>query len=272
MVLDDNIDCDVDNNGQSELITISNGGMVSVDAGVYEDCDVQFANISDVESSIIKLAGDTATLTAMLLDLARVPSGYNHVYLLSLDGRIVASSDSIHFDVDTAGRYCIHSLVYDPRPASPNYINVEVIIRVSLLVDDLQGLIVQNDRCASLDATGKCIEIGACGSLGDYVWYDANANGIQDGGEAGMNNIEITLLDTSGNPIDTMVTSNVNGKDGHYKFKDLSPGTYYLSADLPWGMDFSDFQVGSNEEIDNDGNHGRGKGGSRDIMLTSGKK
>jgi hypothetical protein len=63
-------------------------------------------------------------------------------------------------------------------------------------------------------------------SLGDYVWYDKNADGIQDTTEAGIAGVTVTL--TSGGTdgllstlADNTVTSTVTDSDGSYLFSDL---------------------------------------------------
>ncbi len=40
-------------------------------------------------------------------------------------------------------------------------------------------------------------------SLGDYVWEDLNANGIQDDGDTGVEGVTVNLKDEAGNVIET---------------------------------------------------------------------
>ncbi len=42
------------------------------------------------------------------------------------------------------------------------------------------------------DAT-VVVVTGPLGSLGDRVWFDANANGVQDAGESGITGVKVTL-------------------------------------------------------------------------------
>lgn len=73
------------------------------------------------------------------------------------------------------------------------------------------------------------------GSLGDRVWLDADADGVQDPGEEGINGVTVTLLDGDGDVLATQVTSG----DGEYVFEDLGPGTYAVVVDagtLPDGL------------------------------------
>ncbi len=55
-------------------------------------------------------------------------------------------------------------------------------------------------------------------SLGDFVWIDNNANGIQDKGEPGISNIEVVLYDSLLNIIDSKYTDD----SGYYHFNKIS--------------------------------------------------
>ena len=66
------------------------------------------------------------------------------------------------------------------------------------------------------------------GAIGDLVWEDLNANGIQDTGEAGMPGIKVVLTDCQGNRLDSTYTD----PDGNYLF-DPVPAAHYR-------LDFSD--------------------------------
>ena len=65
--------------------------------------------------------------------------------------------------------------------------------------------------------------------LGDFVWEDINANGIQDDGEPGIANVAVILNNCQGNPLDTVYTDN----SGYYLFSGLKPGNYKISLILP---------------------------------------
>jgi len=66
-------------------------------------------------------------------------------------------------------------------------------------------------------------------TIGDFVWNDVNANGVQDGGETGVANVSLTLTGTSGTG--TAVTDHVTTDGtGHYQFSE-APGTYTVSVD-----------------------------------------
>jgi hypothetical protein len=78
-----------------------------------------------------------------------------------------------------------------------------------------------------------CEELPA--SVGNFVWEDKNANGIQNSGESGIQGVEVKLFDSNSNLIDTKFT----GSMGEYLFVDLSPGDYYIEFVKPDGFESS---------------------------------
>ncbi|MBN1399504.1 MAG: hypothetical protein JXA74_01630 [Anaerolineae bacterium] len=96
----------------------------------------------------------------------------------------------------------------------------------------------------------------AVSSISDWVWYDANGNGLQDEGERGLEGAKVTLYQQSANGVelaaDVMVAEMTTGPDGRYAFTALVPGDYYLVFELPEGYNFSPANVGEDERIDSD--------------------
>ncbi len=64
-------------------------------------------------------------------------------------------------------------------------------------------------------------------SVGDYVWEDTDADGVQDGDELGLPGIRIVLTDTLGQPVAETVTD----ENGNYLFDDVVPGCYIVRVD-----------------------------------------
>ena len=91
-------------------------------------------------------------------------------------------------------------------------------------------------------------------SLGDFVWFDANKDGIQDADEVGVPGVTATLtgsagqlpLDASGKTVEP-VTTDANGK---YVFTNLLPGLYALNFTPPAGYSETTTGVGDDPAAD----------------------
>ncbi|MEM7393403.1 MAG: FG-GAP-like repeat-containing protein, partial [Verrucomicrobiota bacterium] len=85
-------------------------------------------------------------------------------------------------------------------------------------------------------------------TLGDYVWEDTNADGIQDGGEPGVSNVLVELYDGSG----TMLLSNtVTDAAGLYFFEGLPNNTNYeIRVTPPESFSFTLLNQGSDDALD----------------------
>ncbi len=94
-------------------------------------------------------------------------------------------------------------------------------------------------------------------SMGNFIWEDMNANGVQDTGENGIEGVTLNLLDNSGNPVDdpnnpgtpyTVVT----GADGSYVFENLIPGDYVVEVIPPAMYNISPQSQGGDVTVDSD--------------------
>lgn len=84
--------------------------------------------------------------------------------------------------------------------------------------------------------------------LGNYVWFDADADGVQDATEPGVPGVTVTLYNVSGTAIRTAITDQA----GYYTFTNLIPGTYSVGfSTLPANRNFTVANIGS-EETDSD--------------------
>ena len=134
-------------------------------------------------------------------------------------------------------------------------------LKVSLGVkDNLAGDIYSNSTGASatgvtLPVLSNSLAVPIVGSsLGDYVWYDKNADGIQDDNEKGIAGVTVKLLDGGGSPVknpanpteDYVVTTDADGK---YSFELLNSGNYIVEFVKPIGFLTSDSANG-NSAID----------------------
>jgi hypothetical protein len=87
--------------------------------------------------------------------------------------------------------------------------------------------------------------------LGDYVFLDANDNGLQDATEQGIGGVNVTLKDASGWVVETAITD----ANGYYYFHDIFPygaTGFSLTFDTPAGYLPAKSNIGSNDAIDSD--------------------
>jgi hypothetical protein len=66
----------------------------------------------------------------------------------------------------------------------------------------------------------------ASATVGDRVWLDADGDGVQDLGEAGIAGVEVTLKDQWGTPLQAVTTDS----QGRYSFTNVPPGDGYFVA------------------------------------------
>ena len=112
---------------------------------------------------------------------------------------------------------------------------------------------------AGFDASDLTIDFGfqvpCSGVLGDFVWDDLNANGLQDAGEPGIAGVEVRLYRAGGSaPVQVTVTDG----NGYYRFTGLCGGDYVVEVNpntLPAGVTWveSPANQGANDEVDSDG-------------------
>ncbi len=102
--------------------------------------------------------------------------------------------------------------------------------------------------------------------LGDYVWFDSNANGLQDTGETGVAGVTVDLLNATGTSVLGVTTTNATG---YYYFSDLAPGTYDVQFFAPTGDNFTITSAGTNRAIDSNANQTTGL--TAPVTLTAGQ-
>jgi hypothetical protein len=95
---------------------------------------------------------------------------------------------------------------------------------------------------------GAIMATGDGAQIGDRVWRDANRNGIQDSGEAGMVGITVTLhLSGTG-----VITATTTDAAGIYTFTHVISGTYAVEFERPTGYVFSPQNEGGDDALDSD--------------------
>ncbi|MCB1209991.1 MAG: hypothetical protein KDK97_11720, partial [Verrucomicrobiales bacterium] len=89
------------------------------------------------------------------------------------------------------------------------------------------------------------------GTIGNYVFLDSNANGIQDTGDTALANVPVNLYQQGGTvPFRTGSTDTL----GRYTFAMLPPGTYFVEfpLSLSSGLTLTAMNQGGNGALDSD--------------------
>jgi hypothetical protein len=97
-------------------------------------------------------------------------------------------------------------------------------------------------------------------ALGDYVWFDANKDGIQDATESGIPGVTVTLYDAAGVAISSAITD----QSGRYFFSNLNPGNYTVGfSTIPGKLVFTlKDVVAAGDAFDSDVDPATGKTGN----------
>ena len=91
-------------------------------------------------------------------------------------------------------------------------------------------------------------------SVGNYVWFDENKDGLQNEPAAnGVNGINVYLYDSGGVLQDSTITQNdLNGHAGYYLFDSIAPANYYIEFEIPTSFSYSLAQQGAGGSDAND--------------------
>ena len=103
-------------------------------------------------------------------------------------------------------------------------------------------------------------------AIGDLVWYDVNADGIQDLGEPGVEGVTVEIFDSVngivGDADDVFVDIVSTDDNGAYRIDGLiGRSEYYLQFHLPDGYSFTSANVGSDDAVDSDADPASGRSG-----------
>ena len=111
---------------------------------------------------------------------------------------------------------------------------------------------------ATLAATGDSNQtidfgfVGNTGAIGNFIWHDQNRDGLQTGGELGLNGVTVNLDGPLG-PRTTVTDIGPGGQLGYYQFTGLIAGTYTVTVDgstIPSGFTPTTINVGGDTATD----------------------
>ena len=235
-------DSNIDAAGKMAPVTLAPGeSNLSLDAGLYRTAELGDRVWFDTNKNGVQDAGEKGVAGVK-------------VTLLDASGNAVGSP----LVTDANGNYLFTNL--KPGAYSVQFDKTSLPIGHVFTGQDLGGddqrdsdanadgrtaqvLLASGDSNHSLDA--GIVALPA--SLGDRVWHDTNANGIQDAGEAGIAGVTVQLKNAAGSVIGSTVTD----ATGYYNFS-VDPGTYSIAVVAPAGYLTTVKDAGSNDALDSD--------------------
>lgn len=151
--------------------------------------------------------------------------------VMDVDGKAVGVATT-----DKDGKYTFGNLPV-LQPGESYTVTIAYPAKYTHTVAQAEGTTKDNDSSTGSASSGDLIKDGdkdssldfglvyATVAVGDFVWHDANGNGRQDAGEAGISGVELTLTGPDGKPVTDvdgkLVPVTTTDKDGKYVFENL---------------------------------------------------
>jgi uncharacterized repeat protein (TIGR01451 family) len=154
--------------------------------------------------------GDLGTLTLLIWNVGALPPGGS--YACTISGVVDAGFSGLLTNVAA-----VTSAVLDPQPDN--------------------------------NTVAETTQVYQPAAIGDYVWYDADQNGIQDEGEMGVLDVIVNLRDGANT---TQLGSTTTDASGFYSFTHLAPGDYLVEFVLPTDFVFAPQDQGADDALDSD--------------------
>ncbi len=226
-LLNQGSDDTLDSEGSSVKVTemlISGENNLTIDAGILEPASI--SNYVWLDENKNGTQDDTEEAIPGIT-----------VYLLDENGDEITHQDTdanglYKFDMLYPGTYSIKIDLPDEYYVSPKDVGADINdsdIEPSTLQTDSTELVAGENN--------DTFDIGLyrVASIGNFVWLDKNANGIQESDELGVENVTVSLKDSNGASVNdttgTVVADITTDANGFYKFELLDPGSYKVCFD-----------------------------------------
>jgi len=121
--------------------------------------------------------------------------------------------------------------------------------------------------------TASVTNVSVANAVGDRTWFDADGDGIQDGGEPGLTGVTVRIYGAASN----LIATTTSGVAGAYAFANLPSGSYFLEFDVPPNHAASPQDQGGSDALDSDADSATGRtatfalgGGANDTSRDAG--
>ena len=150
----------------------------------------------------------------------------------------------IHFNpqISPSG---VYTYLWTPGDGSLNDATVlNPVINISSTIAKQYSLEVTNSASGCTSTATTTVTGNSCpvlATVGDFIWFDNNGDGVQDSGEPGVSSMLVKLYNSAGINTATSVTD----ANGFYSFANVQPDTgYYVMFSKPVGYSFTLMNVG----------------------------
>lgn len=221
------LDSDVDPNTNKTAVIMVNNNEVNldIDAGLTVPQNASLGDLvwNDANGDGIKDGGESglAGVTVKLYDSSAALLGTE----------VTDSAGAYNFTGLAAGDYTVEFLPPSGYVLSPQDATGDTIDSDADPVTFTTATIT-----LSVSENGDTIDAGMyrLAAIGNYVWIDENADGVQDAGESGIAGVTVELKDGA-----AVIATTTTDANGGYIFTDVVPGTYevvVVNTTLPAGL------------------------------------
>ena len=242
----------VSTNGSSYDMTVSGAEVISINSVACTNCsddlDFGFAKLGAIGNVVYSDANGNGAQDWSETGIAGVT-----VYLCDAAAGTCNSGNALQTKVtDASGNYLFTGLAPDDYTIAVDASSLGAQTAdpdrdgETCASTEYPGLPGCDDQMADITLSygtsfmGASFGYQASGVIGDFIWLDSNADGIQDAGEPGIGDVEVILTNatavtidgtpyTIGSYKDTVYTD----LDGYYTYSDLPDGTYDIAVTAP---------------------------------------
>ena len=262
--------------GRTPNTVVATGATVDLDAGAFQAAVISGRIWEDLNADGIRAGAEVTNpgiecVQVQLLDNALAPvaipgnpalTDATGSYQFSLPSALVPNNFTVE----------IVSLTTDATPPCPAAVTFDAVSAQDQGADDT----IDSDFDPTAPAPFRSgtltgVDIGAPalnvdgglfrqGGIGNFMWEDTNANGIQDGGETGLAGVTVNLYDPADlvTPLETIITP-ASGVYGFPLAITLNPGTYVVEVVPPATYALTLQDQGADDALDSDFAAGTGQ-------------